>query len=93
MMDRLHMFWKRVVNVLEPAGDWVALLPIRLLMAYEFGKAGLMKFKASDTLWGEPRQVRVDGCFASGQASEQGAARHVLQHSPRSEPSARIQFR
>lgn len=52
-MDRLHMFWKRVVNVLEPAGDWVALLPIRLLMAYEFGKAGLMKFKSSDTLWGD----------------------------------------
>ena len=25
-MDRIHMYWKRVVNVLEPAGDWVALL-------------------------------------------------------------------
>ena len=52
-MDRLHMLWKRVVNVLEPAGDWVALLPIRLLLAYEFGIAGLMKFKSSDTLWGD----------------------------------------
>lgn len=52
-MDRIHMFWKRVVNVLEPAGDWVALLPIRLLMAYEFGSAGLRKFNASDTLWGD----------------------------------------
>ena len=59
-MDRIHMFWKRVVNVLEPAGDWVALLPIRLLMAYEFGSAGLMKFKASDTLWGD-----VPGWFAN----------------------------
>jgi putative oxidoreductase len=52
-MDRLHTFWKRVVNVLEPAGDWVALLPIRLLMAYEFGSAGLRKFNSSDTLWGD----------------------------------------
>jgi hypothetical protein len=34
-MDRLHTFWKRVVNVLDPAGNWVALLPIRLLLAYE----------------------------------------------------------
>ena len=52
-MDRLHAYWKRVVNVLEPTGDWVALLPIRLLMAYEFGSAGLRKFNASDTLWGD----------------------------------------
>ena len=47
-MDKLHMFWKRVVNVLDPAGDWVALLPIRLLLAYEFGKAGLMKFNGNN---------------------------------------------
>jgi putative oxidoreductase len=47
-MDKLHMFWKRVVNVLDPAGDWVALLPIRLLMAYEFGKAGMMKFNGNN---------------------------------------------
>ncbi len=47
-MDKLHQFWKRVVNVLNPAGDWVALLPIRLLMAYEFGFAGLKKFNGSN---------------------------------------------
>jgi len=47
-MDRLHTFWKRVVNVLDPAGDWVALLPIRLLLAYEYGKAGMMKFNGSN---------------------------------------------
>ena len=52
-MHKLHIYWQRVVNVLQPAGDWVALLPIRLLMAYEFGKAGLNKFNASDTLWGD----------------------------------------
>lgn len=44
-MKRIHDFWtRRVVGVLEPAGGWVALLPIRLLLGYEFGKAGLMKF-------------------------------------------------
>ena len=59
-MDRLHAYWRRVVNVLEPTGDWVALLPIRLLMAYEFGSAGLRKFNASDTLWGD-----VPGWFAN----------------------------
>ena len=47
-MDRLHTFWKRVVNVLDPAGDWVALLPIRLLLAYEYGKAGMMKFNGNN---------------------------------------------
>jgi len=47
-MDKLHTFWKRVVNVLDPAGDWIALLPIRLLMAYEFGKAGMMKFNGNN---------------------------------------------
>lgn len=52
-MRQLHAYWKRVVNVLEPTGDWVALLPIRLLMAYEFGSAGLRKLNASDTLWGD----------------------------------------
>lgn len=52
-MKQLHAYWKRVVNVLEPTGDWVALLPVRLLMAYEFGSAGLRKLNASDTLWGD----------------------------------------
>lgn len=53
-MNKIHDFWsRRVVAVLEPAGDWVALLPIRLLMAYEFGSAGLKKLSASDTLWGD----------------------------------------
>jgi len=47
-MDRLHTFWKRVVNVLDPAGDWVALLPIRLLLAFEYGKAGMMKLNGNN---------------------------------------------
>ena len=38
----------QVIGALNPAGDWVALLPIRLLMAYEFGKAGMMKFNGNN---------------------------------------------
>ncbi|NCF73116.1 MAG: DoxX family membrane protein [Gammaproteobacteria bacterium] len=38
----------QVVGVLDPAGEWVALLPIRLLMAYEFGKAGMTKFNGNN---------------------------------------------
>jgi putative oxidoreductase len=47
-MDKIRRFWKRVVNVLDPAGDWVALMPIRLLMAYEYGKAGMTKFNGNN---------------------------------------------
>jgi putative oxidoreductase len=47
-MKSLFRLKDRVVGVLEPAGDWVALLPIRLLMAYEFGRAGTMKLNGSN---------------------------------------------
>ncbi len=43
-MQNLIKLKNQVVGMLTPAGDFVALLPIRLLMAYEFGKAGLGKF-------------------------------------------------
>jgi len=52
-MHKLVKLNKQIVGVLDPLGDWVALLPIRLLMAYEFAKAGLGKFGASDTLYGD----------------------------------------
>jgi len=52
-MRKLLTLNKQIVGVLDPLGDWVALLPIRLLMAYEFAKAGLGKFGASDTLFGD----------------------------------------
>lgn len=38
----------KVDGILDPAGDWLALLPIRLLMAYEFGRAGLTKFNGTN---------------------------------------------
>jgi len=47
-MQTLIDLKNRVVDVLDPAGEWVALLPIRLLMAYEFGRAGLMKLNGSN---------------------------------------------
>jgi putative oxidoreductase len=47
-MDMLIKLKNRIVDVLDPAGDWVALMPIRLLMAYEFGKAGMMKFNGNN---------------------------------------------
>ena len=47
-MNSLIRLKDAVVNVLEPAGDWVALLPIRLLMAYEFGRAGMMKLNGNN---------------------------------------------
>lgn len=47
-MDLLIKLKNRIVEILDPAGDWVALVPIRLLMAYEFGKAGMMKFNGNN---------------------------------------------
>lgn len=35
-MDKLQAIWNKIVGGLESAGDWVALLPIRLILAYEF---------------------------------------------------------
>ncbi|NIA27556.1 MAG: DoxX family membrane protein [Desulfobulbaceae bacterium] len=47
-MNKLHGYWKRIVDVLDPTGDWLALLPIRFILAFEFGKAGLMKFNGNN---------------------------------------------
>lgn len=43
-MKNIFGMWDRLVNAIQPAGDWIALLPLRLLMAYEFGKAGFGKY-------------------------------------------------
>lgn len=47
-MEKLTAIWNRITGVLDPAGDWVALLVIRLLMAYEFGKAGFTKLNGNN---------------------------------------------
>jgi putative oxidoreductase len=47
-MNKLNALWDAITDILDPAADWVALLPIRLLMAYEFGKAGFTKLNGSN---------------------------------------------
>ncbi len=42
-MDKLLTIWNKIVGGCTSAGEWVGLLIIRLLMAYEFGKAGFTK--------------------------------------------------
>jgi len=47
-MSALMNLRNQIVDRLEPAGNWVALLPIRLLMAWEFGRAGMMKYNGNN---------------------------------------------
>ena len=47
-MNALIKLRTQIVDLLDPAGDWLALLPIRLLMAYEFGRAGIMKLNGTN---------------------------------------------
>ena len=47
-MNALIKLQDRVTQILDPAGAWLALLPIRLLMAWEFGKAGAMKLNGQN---------------------------------------------
>jgi putative oxidoreductase len=48
MMNALLKIRQSVLEVLDPAGEWIALLPIRLLLAWEYGRAGLMKYNGSN---------------------------------------------
>ena len=47
-MDMLLRLKNWLVGNLDPAGNWVAVLPIRLLMGYEFGNAGMRKFNGTN---------------------------------------------
>lgn len=47
-MSALVNLRNRIVDTVDPAGDWLALLPIRLLMAWEYGRAGLMKYNGNN---------------------------------------------
>ncbi|HEX5787962.1 MAG TPA: DoxX family protein [Woeseiaceae bacterium] len=40
--------WQRITAALDSAGAWIALLPIRLLLAYEFAKAGFGKLNGDN---------------------------------------------
>ena len=47
-MKQLIALKDRITAILDPEGDWVALMPIRLLLAYEYGKAGFMKLNGNN---------------------------------------------
>lgn len=47
-MSALVNIGNRIVDRLDPAGSWIGLLPIRLLMAWEYGRAGMMKFNGNN---------------------------------------------
>jgi putative oxidoreductase len=47
-MSALVNAGNRIIDRLEPAGNWAGLLPIRLLMAWEYGRAGLMKYNGNN---------------------------------------------
>lgn len=47
-MEALIKLKDQVTNTLDATGEWFALLPIRLLMAYEFGRAGMMKLNGTN---------------------------------------------
>lgn len=47
-MRALLQFKDSVIGALDAVGESLALLPIRLLLAYEFGRAGMMKLKGNN---------------------------------------------
>ena len=47
-MSALMNLINRIVDRLNLSGGWLALLPIRLLMAWEFGRAGMMKLNGTN---------------------------------------------
>jgi putative oxidoreductase len=51
-MDKLLLLWNRATDILNPVGDWVALLPLRLLLAWEFWEAGVMKLGGNNWFGG-----------------------------------------
>lgn len=51
-MNALIKLKNRIADVLDPAGAWFGLLPIRLLMAFEFGRAGMMKLNGKNWFGG-----------------------------------------
>ncbi|MEM9402885.1 MAG: DoxX family protein [Pseudomonadota bacterium] len=63
-MKKLTDVWGQVTSGCNSAGEWVGLLIIRLLMAYEFANAGFRKLNSSETLWGD-----VPGWFARNMAN------------------------
>jgi putative oxidoreductase len=47
-MDRLIAGWQRLAAGLAAVGDWFGLLPLRLLLAWEFWESGIVKLKGDN---------------------------------------------
>lgn len=47
-MKKIFGLWDSLISTIQPAGDWLAILPLRLLLAWEFGSAGFMKLNGSN---------------------------------------------
>jgi len=47
-MEKLTSLWARITGLLDPAGAWIGLLPLRLLLAYEYGTAGFKKLNGNN---------------------------------------------
>ncbi|MBT8089140.1 MAG: DoxX family protein [Gammaproteobacteria bacterium] len=47
-MQILIKLKNQAIDILDSTGEWFALLPIRLLMAYEFGRAGMTKLNGTN---------------------------------------------
>jgi putative oxidoreductase len=47
-MNRFIAGWQRLTAVLVTVGDWLALLPLRLLLAWEFWESGIVKLQGEN---------------------------------------------
>lgn len=47
-MNTLIELWQRVAAALAAAGTWVGLLPLRLLLAWEFWESGVVKLQGEN---------------------------------------------
>lgn len=47
-MDTLIAGWQRLTAALESVGEWVGLLPVRLLLAWEFWESGIVKLQGEN---------------------------------------------
>jgi putative oxidoreductase len=58
-MQSLAAMWERVASTLTRTGTWIGLLPLRLLLAWEFWEAGVMKLQGENWF----NSVRADFPF------------------------------
>jgi putative oxidoreductase len=47
-MQSLNAAWARATSALARTGEWIGLLPLRLLLAWEFWEAGIIKLQGEN---------------------------------------------